>query len=208
MSPGASGSPDGRHVMAAGPLVLASASPRRRELLAQMGVVPDAIEAPDIDEMSRREELPGQHALRLAVEKARACAERRTEPAFILSGDTVVGVGRRILPKAESPEEVEQCLRLMEGRAHQVWTCVALLRPDGSVAVRNVRTRLQMRPLSAEDITAYASSGEGIGKAGGYGIQGRAGAFIRGLSGSYTGVVGLPLYETAQLLRGAGWRGI
>jgi septum formation protein len=208
MSPAAS-PPDARsRVIPAGPLILASASPRRRELLGQIGVVPDGIEPADIDETPGRSELPAQHALRLAVEKARACAQRREQPAYVLSGDTVVGVGRRILPKAETPEAVAECLRLMSGRAHQVWTAIALLRPDGTLTVRNVRTRLQMRVLNDEDIDAYANSGEGLGKAGGYGIQGAAGAFVRALSGSYTGVVGLPLYETAQLLRGAGWRGL
>lgn len=185
-------------------LVLASASPRRLDLLRQVGLAPDAVEAAEIDETPLKSETPRQTALRLACAKAAVVAAR--EPAaFVLAADTVVALGRRILPKAESPDEVRACLELLSGRAHRVLTGVAVRAPDGRVASRLVETRLHLKRLTPAEIAAYAASGEGQGKAGGYGIQGRAGAFVTALSGSYTGVVGLPLYETLNLLTGLGF---
>ncbi len=188
------------------PLVLASASPRRLQLLAQIGIVPDAVVAADLDESPLKDETPRQLALRLAVAKAQAVAEKRPGD-FVLGADTVVCVGRRVLPKAETPAEVEDCLRLLSGRGHRVITGVCVIAPSGKVSSRAVETRLQTKRLSDAEISAYVASGEGIGKAGGYGIQGRAGAFIISLTGSFTGVVGLPVYEAQALLTGAGYVG-
>ena len=186
-------------------LVLASESPRRRDLLASIGLPPDLIAPTDIDETPLRDELPRRLAARLAAAKADAAAARFPED-FVLAADTVVSVGRRILPKAADAAEVAECLRLLSGRAHRVLTGVSVRAPGGRKGERLVETRLKMRRLSEADIRAYAVSGEGVGKAGGYGIQGRAGAFILSLSGSWPAVVGLPLYETEALLRGLGWR--
>jgi len=186
-------------------LVLASASPRRLQLLAQIGITPDEVIAADLDESMLRDETPRQLALRLAVAKARAVAPQRPA-SFVLAADTVVCVGRRLLDKAHTSEDVEACLRLLSGRGHRVITGVAVVSPDGRLSSRAVETRLRTKVLSEAEITAYAASGEGIGKAGGYGIQGRAGAFITGLTGSFTAVVGLPVYETHALLTGAGYR--
>jgi septum formation protein len=186
-------------------LVLASASPRRLQLLAQIGITPDEVIAADLDESLLKDETPRQLALRLAVAKARAVAARRPE-AFVLAADTVVCVGRRLLDKAHTPEEVETCLRRLSGRGHRVITGVAVVSPSGRMSSRAVETRLRTKVLSDAEIDLYVASGEGIGKAGGYGIQGLAGAFITGLTGSFTGVVGLPLYETRALLTGAGYR--
>jgi septum formation protein len=183
-------------------LILASASPRRRDLLVAIGLPPDEIIPADIDETPRKDELPGGLALRLAQEKASACGAA----GFVLAADTVVGVGRRILPKAETREEAQDCLRLMSGRAHQVITGVCVRAPDGRMASRAVMTRVRMKRLSERDVADYLASGEWQGKAGGYGIQGRAGALILSLNGSYTGVVGLPVYETKALLDGLGYR--
>lgn len=187
------------------PLVLASASPRRRELLAQLGVSPDEVLPADIDEAPHKDETPRLLAERLAVEKGRAVHALRPD-AYVLSADTVVAVGRRLLGKAEDEAEVLASLQLLSGRAHRVLTGVAVVAPDGRVGSRLSETRLQFKRLTAAEIASYAASGEWRGKAGGYGIQGRAGAFVRGLSGSYTGVVGLPLYETMNLLTGLGWK--
>jgi septum formation protein len=184
------------------PLVLASASPRRRELLLQIGVEPDQIAPADIDETEHPGETPRALALRLAEAK-RAAA--RHEGCFVLASDTVVGVGRRILPKTETREEAERCLRLLSGRNHRVFTGVAVRSPGGREASRVVETKVSFKPLSEAEIAAYLSSGEWKGKAGGYGIQGRAGAYVVRLIGSYTGVVGLPVYETRQLLNGLGY---
>ena len=189
----------------AAPLILASASPRRRDLLAQIGIAPDTIAAADIDETPRKSETPNGLALRLAVEKAQAVAVHRPD-AFVLAADTVVCLGRRILPKAESREEVEACLNLLSGRNHRVITGVAVVAPGGRVSSRAVETRLRVKRLSRDEISVYLDSGEGIGKAGGYGIQGLAGSYIIRLAGSYSAVVGLPLYETRMLLDGAGYR--
>ena len=186
-------------------LILASASPRRLDLLKQIGVTPDEVFPADIDEAPLKGELPGPHAVRLASEKGRVVSSRLSKPAYVLSGDTVVGVGRRILPKTETEDEIRQCLGLMSGRAHRVYTAIALTAPDGQQTHRNVMTRVRMKRLDPGEIDAYILSGEGIGKAGGYGIQGLAGAYISEISGSYTGVVGLPVHETYQLLKGAGF---
>jgi septum formation protein len=186
-------------------LVLASASPRRLDLLAQIGVQPDLVAATDLDETPLKDETPRLLALRLAKAKAGAVAADQTD-AYVLAADTVVAVGRRILPKAETEVEVRQCLTLMSGRAHKVLTGVCVIAPDGRSAARLSETRLHMKRLTSQEIEAYVASGEGLGKAGGYGIQGRAGAFIMALEGSYTGVVGLPVYETANLLTGLGYR--
>ncbi len=184
-------------------LVLASASPRRLELLAQIGITPDAVIPSDIDETPKPGELARPLALRLAEEKLAAC---KAPNAFALAADTVVAVGRRLLPKTECKDEVEACLRLMSGRAHRVLTGVAIRAPDGRSSARVVITRVQFKRLSECEIETYIESGEWQGKAGGYGIQGRAAAFIRGLSGSYSGVVGLPLYDTQNMLTGLGWK--
>ncbi len=184
------------------PLVLASASPRRRELLARIGAEPDQIAPADIDETEHPGETPRALALRLAQDKLAAA---RHEGCYVLASDTVVGVGRRILPKTETREAAETCLRLLSGRNHRVFTGVAVRAPDGREASRVVETKVSFKALSAAEITAYLDSGEWEGKAGGYGIQGRAGAYVSRLIGSYTGVVGLPVYETRQLLNGLGY---
>ena len=187
------------------PLVLASASPRRLDLLAQVGVVPDRVDPADIDEAPLRDETPRRHALRLAVEKARTVVPR-SAGCLVLAADTVVAVGRRILPKAETPEQAAYCLKLLSGRNHLVLTGVAVIAPDGREASRLVETRVQFKHLSDAEKADYLAGGEWRGKAGGYGVQGVAGGFIIDLHGSYTSVVGLPLYETLNLLQGLGWK--
>ena len=187
-------------------LILASASPRRLALLAQIGVRPDAVMTADLDEAPRKGELPAPHAARLAFEKCESVRGRSgTEDAYVLAADTVVAAGRRILPKAETVDQARSCLDLLSGRAHRVYTAVALASPDGRLRHRLVETRVKMKRLSKPEIDAYLSSGEWRGKAGGYAIQGLAAAFVISLVGSYGGVVGLPLYETATLLDGAGY---
>jgi septum formation protein len=186
-------------------LVLASASPRRLDLLAQVGVTPDRIDPADIDETPLRDETPRLHALRLAREKARAVASRAPGD-FVLAADTVVAVGRRILPKAETEDQASKCLALLSGRNHKVLTAVAVIAPDGREASRLVETRVQVKLLSDLERADYLAGGEWRGKAGGYAVQGLAGGFIIDLHGSYTSVVGLPLYETLNLLRGLGWK--
>jgi len=186
-------------------LILASESPRRVALLAQAGIVPDRILPAAIDEAVLKGELPRVHALRLATQKARATREKWTgAPAFILAADTVVALGRRILPKAESDAQVRDCLNLLSGRRHQVMTAVALIAPDGKLRSRVALTRVSMLRLTDAHIAAYVESREGEGKAGGYAIQGRAEAFVKEISGSYSNVVGLPLALTVSLLAGAG----
>ena len=185
-------------------LILASASPRRLDLLAQIGVVPDEVNPADINEEPISGELPKGHALRLAHEKAIKVASDNPD-SIILAADTVVGVGRRILPKTETIDEARQCLELMSGRGHRVFTGVAVIKANGEKISRVVETRLKMKRLSDAELSQYLDSGEWKGKAGGYGIQGRAGAFISNLIGSYTNVVGLPLFETRNLLTGAGY---
>ena len=184
------------------PFILASASPRRRDLLAQIGLTPAQIIPADINEDPIEGELPRLHALRLACEKAQKVA--LVHPGeVILASDTVVGVGRRILPKTEDRNSAEECLQLLSGRAHRVFTGVAVIDTDGQLRSRVSETRLKMKRLSESEIIEYLDSEEWDGKAGGYGIQGRAGAFIHHISGSYTGVVGLPVYETRNLLMAA-----
>jgi septum formation protein len=185
-------------------LVLASTSPRRRELLAQLGIEPQRITAPDIDETPLKDEPPRNYALRMAQEKALAVAPEAG--TVLLAGDTVVAVGRRILPRAADAGEVRHCLTLLSGRRHRVFSAVAIRAGDGPVRVKLSETILTFKRLEPREINAYAACAEGEGKAGGYAIQGRAAAFIRNLAGSYSGVVGLPLYETAALLTAAGWR--
>ncbi|HPE47947.1 MAG TPA: nucleoside triphosphate pyrophosphatase [Hyphomonas sp.] len=184
-------------------LILASASPRRQDLLAQIGIVPDAICPTDIDETRRKDESPRELAERLAREKAAACREE----GYVLAADTVVALGQRNLEKAADEAEAEAFLRLLSGRAHQCITGLAVRAPDGRVSARTVLARVKFKRLTEKEIAAYVASGEWKGKAGGYGIQGMAGAFITGINGSYTAIVGLPLYETKSLLEGMGWRG-
>lgn len=183
--------------------VLASASPRRRQLLAQIGITPDEVCPADIDETPQTNERPRPYAERLGLEKAEAVHQ---PGQFTLAGDTVVALGRRILPKAETDEQVRDCLQLLSGRAHHVLTSVCVIAPDGRIAKRLSDTRVIVKRLSNPQFDAYLTSGEGLFKAGGYAIQGLFGAHIRHLSGSYTGVMGLPIYETAQLLSGLGYR--
>jgi len=185
-------------------LVLASSSPRRVQLLAQIGLKPDAIQPADLDESELKDERPRALALRLAVAKGAAVAAS-TPGAFVLSADTVVGVGRRILPKAETEADVRHCLKLLSGRTHDVFTGVAVIAPDGRSAARIGACRVTFKRLSREEIDGYVASGEWRGKAGGYGIQGQAEAFTTDIAGSYSAIVGLPLYETASLLEGLGY---
>ena len=188
--------------MSAPNLILASASPRRRELLARLGIEPVRVVHADIDETPRKSELPRDYALRMAREKADAAADGAS---FVLAGDTVVAVGRRILPKAEDEATARQCLELLSGRRHRVLSAVALRAPDGSVRERLSETRVLFKRLSAEELAAYLARGEWRGKAGGYAIQGGAEGLIAWISGSHSGVVGLPLFETRALLKAAGF---
>ena len=186
-------------------LILASESPRRVALLAQAGITPDAILPAAIDESLRKGELPRAHAQRLAAEKARKVhSEWNGKPAFILAADTVVAMGRRILPKAFDDQEVRACLRLLSGRRHHVITAVALIAPDGKLRTRMAMTRVSLLRLTPAQVETYVESREGVGKAGGYAIQGRAEMLIKEISGSYSNVVGLPLALTVSLLHGAG----
>jgi len=188
------------------PLVLASESPRRIALLAQAGITPDAVLPAALDETVRKGELPRIHAQRLATEKARKVeSEWNGKPAFILAADTVVAVGRRILPKAADDDEVRACLTMLSGRRHQVVTAVALVTPDGKLRLRVAQTRVSLLKLSEAQIQTYVESREGVGKAGGYAIQGRAETLIKEISGSYSNVVGLPLALTVGLLAGCGY---
>ena len=187
------------------PLVLASGSVRRIALLQQMGIEPDVILPSEIDEEPLRGEHPRSLAKRLAEEKARATAAKLDKPAYVLGADTVVSVGRRILPKTEYLDEASNALRLLSGRAHRVYTGVALVTPKGAVRIKLAETRVRFKRLSSRELEAYLASGEWRGKAGGYAIQGLAGAFIVRLVGSYSAVVGLPLNETMSLLAGEGY---
>ena len=186
-------------------LVLASASPRRLDLLRQIGIEPDRIDPADIDEIVQPGELPPSHAMRLAEEKARAVMPRHPG-AFILAADTVVVCGRRILPKPADPATARSCLELLSGRRHRVHSGIAVVDPNERLTLRRVDSHVAFKRLSEAEIAAYLRSGEWQGKAGGYAIQGRAAALIRWVSGSYSNVVGLPLFETAQLLTGRGYR--
>jgi len=183
--------------------VLASGSPRRLALLRQVGYPPDAVRVPDVDESPLPRELPRDHARRLAAAKAEAVALHHPG-ALILGADTVVARGRRILPKAEDERTARRCLALLSGSRHRVCGGVALIGPGGRRAVRVVITAVAFKRLSADEIDAYLACGEWHGKAGGYAIQGRAAAFVRQIVGSYSNVVGLPLFETCALLAGAG----
>jgi nucleoside triphosphate pyrophosphatase len=186
-------------------LVLASASPRRLDLLRQIGLVPDRIDPPDVDETPLLGELPPAHAMRLAEEKVRAAMPRHPG-AYILAADTVVACGRRILPKASDPATARFCLELLSGRRHRVHSGIALASPDDRLTLRRVDSQVAFKRLSEAEITAYLCCGEWRDKAGGYAIQGRAAGLIRWVRGSYSNVVGLPLFETAQLLSGRGYR--
>jgi septum formation protein len=191
-------------------LVLASGSPRRIELLNQVGIEPDHLLPVSIDESPKRNELPRNLAKRLAREKAEAAillagSDPELAGSLILAADTVVGVGRRCLPKAELIEEAAGCLRLLSGRSHRVSTGLVLVTQKGQLRQRLVETRVRFKRLSREDIDSYLASGEWRGKAGGYAIQGLAGGFVIRLVGAYTNVVGLPLYETTTLLQGEGY---
>ena len=188
--------------MAPPQLILASASPRRRELLARLGIVACAIAAADIDETPRKAELPRDYAARMAREKAFAVAGGE---AHVLAGDTVVALGRRILPKAEDEQTARTCLKLMSGRRHRVLSAIALKAPDGTLRERISETIVRFKPLSPAEFDAYIAGGEWAGKAGGYAIQGSAEALIAWISGSHSGVVGLPLFETRALLKSAGF---
>lgn len=183
-------------------LVLASASPRRLDLLRQIGLEPDAIDPADTDETPRPAEQPRAYALRMALAKL-AVVVPRHEGATVLAADSVVAVGRRILPKAESEPEARRCLALLSGRRHKVLGGVAVSGPGGKVRTRLVETAVRFKRLLPEEIEGYITSGEWHGKAGGYAIQGRAATFVSFVSGSYSNVVGLPLFETAALLKAA-----
>ncbi len=183
-------------------LILASASPRRRELIARLGLTPDAINPADIDETPAKGELPRDYARRMASEKAEAAA---SDEGFVLAGDTVVAAGRRILPKAEEETTARQCLELLSGRRHRVYSAIALRAADGTVRERLSETTVLFKRLSGREIDAYIASGEWHGKAGGYAIQGIAEGLITRIQGSHSGVVGLPLYETRALLKAAGF---
>lgn len=183
-------------------LILASASPRRRELLARLGIEPDAIAPADIDETPLKAELPRVYAERMARAKALAVD---AGTSHVLAGDTVVACGRRILPKAEDEATARRCLGLLSGRRHRVLSAIALAAPDGTIKERLSETQLKFKRLSPQEIDAYIASGEWHGKAGGYAIQGMAEALIPWIQGSHSGVVGLPLYETRTLLKAAGF---
>jgi septum formation protein len=185
-------------------LVLASASPRRIDLLARIGVTPDAVVPADIDESVPKGELPRNHAERLAREKAEAVAAQQPG-ALVLAADTVVAVGRRILPKVEDEATLRACMRLLSGRRHRVLTGVALAIPGQATRCRLVETMIAMKRLSDEEIDYYAGHGEWCGKAGGYALQGYGEVYVRHIAGSYSNVVGLPLAETRTLLKGAGY---
>jgi septum formation protein len=180
-------------------LILASASPRRLALLKQIGIVPDDMVAADVDETPLKAELPRLHALRLAHAKAHAVAAQFPD-AIVVGADTVVALGRRILPKADDATTVEKCLRLLSGRRHNVITAVVVRAGDAEAKIRVVETAVAFKRLTEREIADYVGSCEGEGKAGGYAVQGRAEAFVRSLNGSYSNVVGLPLFETKALL--------
>ncbi len=185
-------------------LILASASPRRLDLLAQIGVTPDAVDPAHIDETPRADELPAPYAARMAAEKAAATASRHPG-ALVLSGDTVVACGRRILPKAEDEATARQCLALLSGRRHRVLSAVTLVDGSGTARHKLSTSIVIFKRLHPDEIATYLAGGEWHGKAGGYAIQGHAAGLIRSLSGSPSGVIGLPLYETRTLLRSAGY---
>jgi len=186
-------------------LVLASASPRRLDLLRQVGIVPARVEPAEIDETPEKGELPARYAQRIAGAKLSVVAPRHAG-SFVLAADTVVACGRRILPKAEDQNTVRRCLELLSGRRHHVLGAIAIAAPDGRRIARLVDTSVIFKRLTAEEIAAYVASGEGLGKAGGYAVQGRAAIFVRAISGSYSNVVGLSLYDAAAMLTGLGFK--
>ncbi|MBI2718124.1 MAG: septum formation protein Maf [Rhizobiales bacterium] len=191
-------------------LVLASASPRRLALLERVGLAPDLLNPADVDETPKKRETPRALSLRLAGEKARVALAMPQVKAlgsnvFVLAADTVVGLGRRILPKAGTVAEAEDCLWLLSGRSHWVYSTVHLVAPGGRTSSRCSETKVRFKRLSREDVKSYIDCDEWRGKAGGYAIQGRAESFVRHLQGSHSGVIGLPLYETVHLLQGAGY---
>ena len=183
-------------------LILASASPRRRELLARLGLAPDVVTPADIDETPARGELPREYARRMAREKADAAA---SDHSFVLAGDTVVAAGRRILPKAEIAATARTCLALLSGRRHRVFSAIVLRAPDGTMRERLSETIVLFKRLEKQEIDAYIASGEWAGKAGGYALQGLAEGLVKRIQGSHSGVVGLPLFETRALLRATGF---
>ena len=185
-------------------LILASASPRRRDLLGQIGVVPDAVDPADIDETPHKAELPAVYAARVAAEKGALVAGRHAG-ALVLSGDTVVAAGRRILPKAEAEDEARACLSLLSGRRHRVFSAITLIDDKGVARHRLSTNIVTFKPLDRSEIDAYIASDEWRGKAGGYAIQGRAAGLIRAIQGSHSAIMGLPLYETRALLKAAGY---
>lgn len=187
--------------MSAPHLILASASPRRRELIARLGIEPDAVLPAEIDETPHKGELPRDYAVRMAREKASAVPP----DGHVLAGDTVVALGRRILPKAEDEATARRCLELLSGRRHRVLSAIALRMPDGGLRERLSETSVRFKRLSDEEIAAYLAGGEWHGKAGGYAIQGAAEGLIAWIEGSHSGVVGLPLFETRALLKSAGF---
>jgi septum formation protein len=184
-------------------LVLASSSPRRRDLLARVGIIPDRIASPDIDESPRKSEVPRVYALRMAEEKARAV--ERGEGEIIIAGDTTVAVGRRILPQASDAEVQRGFLQLLSGRRHHVLSAVTVIDAEGRARTRISDSIVRFKRLGDDEIQNYIDSKEGLGKAGGYAIQGRAEALVDWMAGSHSGVIGLPLYETRLLLRAAGY---
>jgi septum formation protein len=195
--------------MAAAPgratLVLASASPRRLALLRQVGLEPDIVDPAEIDERARKGELPARMAARLAETKARTVATRHAN-AYVIAADTVVALGRRALPKAETESQAKDCLERLSGRRHRVLGGLAVIAPDGRMRTRLVTTTVAFKRLEAGEMRQYLDCGEWMGKAGGYAVQGRAATFVRWISGSYSNVVGLPLFELNALMAGLGWR--
>ncbi|WP_245602365.1 Maf family protein [Fodinicurvata fenggangensis] len=191
--------------MAAARFILASASPRRRDLLRQIGLPPDAIDPADLDETPLKGELPPAYAKRIARDKAEAVAARQQD-AYVLAADTVVALGRRILPKPADMATARSCLEKLSGRRHRVLGGITLIRPDGTCSQRLVTTAVRFKRLDEIEIQAYLESGEWDGKAGGYAIQGFAAAFIPWINGSYDNVVGLAVDQVWNLLRGAGYR--
>nr|WP_272942465.1 nucleoside triphosphate pyrophosphatase [Novosphingobium sp. Rr 2-17] len=183
-------------------MILGSASPRRRELLARLGLVDFTVTAADIDETCRKDEVPRDYARRMAREKALALP---ASDSFVLAGDTVVALGRRVLPKADDEATARQCLALLSGRRHRVLSAIALRAPDGNLRERMSETVVRFKQLSREETDSYIAGGEWHGKAGGYAIQGSAEGLIAWISGSHSGVVGLPLFETRALLKSAGF---
>jgi septum formation protein len=188
-----------------GPLLLGSSSPRRLDLLRQVQVEPDRVLSPEIDESPLPRELPRSYALRMAEAKARAVAVQAAG-AFVLAADTVVALGRRILPKCTSEPEARRCLELLSGRRHRVLGGVCVIAPDGRAARRVVETAVRLKRLAPDELAACLACGEWLGKAGGYAIQGMAAAYIPAINGSYANVVGLPVVEALAMLQGLGWR--